>query len=301
MSLKETIIGNERAAKILERSYKNRKLAHAYLFEGPDYLGKKKLALGFSELILGRNEKNVENNLDLTILCPDKNSKQITVEEIRYLEKKLSLYPYYSKSKIAIIEQADRMNKMAANALLKTLEEPNATAIIILITSNSGNIPDTIKSRCQIIKFFPVSEKLLKKTLAGKISDCSEIEKIIEISAGKPEKALELASNGRKIEELIENISKLDVVINNCENRKIVEAAVVSEKELNEIINMLNLWIVCFRKSMINCYKDNDDLKKKCRLAELKKRIDIINKTKKDLLTKNVSCKLAIENLFLNI
>ena len=200
MFLKETIIGNERAIRILERSRKNGKLAHAYLFEGPDYLGKKKLALGFGGLILGKNEKNTENNLDLMIICPDKNSKQITVEEIRNLERKLSFYPYYSKYKVVIIEQADRMNKTAANALLKTLEEPNATAIIILITSDSSNIPTTIKSRCQIIKFFPVSEKLLGEKLSEKTDDRSEIEKIIEISACKPEKAFELVGDSKKIE-----------------------------------------------------------------------------------------------------
>lgn len=301
MSLKEIIIGNERAVEILERSYKNGKLAHAYLFEGPDYLGKKKLALGFSELILGRNEGSIENNLDLIVLHPDKSSKQITIEEIRNLEKKLILYPYSSKYKIAIIEQADRMNKMAANALLKTLEEPNATAIIILITSNSSNIPETIKSRCQILKFFPVNKKLLKKALVDKVGDYSEIEKIIEISIGKPEKALELASNEKKIEELEENINKLDVVINNCENGRIVEAAIISEKEFNETINMLDLWTVRLRKSMINCCKINNDSRKRYKLSELKRMIDLINKVKKDLLTKNVNHKLAIENLFLNI
>ncbi len=301
MSLKETIIGNERAARILERSYKNGKLAHAYLFEGPDCLGKKKLAFGFSRLVLGGNEKNIENNLDLIVLRPDKDSKQIIVEEIRDLEKKLSLYPYYSKYKITIIEQADRMNKTAANALLKTLEEPNATAIIILITSNSGNIPDTIKSRCQIIKFFPVNKKTLRKKLADKIDDPSEIEKIIEISAGKPEKALELAGNGKKIKEMGENINKLDAVINNYENERIVEAAIVSGKELDETVNMLDLWAIRLRKSVINCRKSDDDSRRKHELAEFKRRIDIINKTKKDLLTKNVNYKLAIENLFLNM
>lgn len=301
MSLKEAIIGNERAAEILERSYENGKLAHAYLFEGPGCLGKKKLALGFCELILGRNERNIENNLDLIILYPDKNSRQITVEEIRELEKKLSLYPYCSKYKIAIIEQADRMSKAAANALLKTLEEPNATAIIILITSNSGNIPETIKSRCQTLKFFPVNEKLLKKALIDKTGDCLKIEKIIEISVGRPEKALELASNEKKIDELVENINKLDIVINSCENERIVEAAIISGRELNETINMLDLWTIRLRKSMINCCKSDDDLKKRHKLSEVKRIIDIISKTKKDLLTKNVNYKLAIENLFLNM
>lgn len=301
MSLKEAIIGNERAAEILERSYENGKLAHAYLFEGPGCLGKKKLALGFCELILGRNERNIENNLDLIILYPDKNSRQITVEEIRELEKKLSLYPYCSKYKIAIIEQADRMSKAAANALLKTLEEPNATTIIILITSNSGNIPDTIKSRCQTLKFFPVNEKLLKKALIDKTGDCLKIEKIIEISVGRPEKALELASNEKKIDELAENINRLDIVINSCENERIVEAAIISGRELNKTINMFDLWAVRLRKSMINCCKNDDDLRRKYKLAELKRRIDIISKTKKDLLTKNVNYKLAIENLFLNM
>jgi DNA polymerase-3 subunit delta' len=99
MFLKETIIGNERAAQILEKGYKSGKLSHAYLFTGPEHLGKKTLALSFCKMLLNDNREDIQNNLDLTIISPDEDEKQITIEKIRDLEKKLALYPHSAKYK----------------------------------------------------------------------------------------------------------------------------------------------------------------------------------------------------------
>ena len=167
MSFQNTIIGNEQIVDMLERSYRLGKLSHAYLFDGPEHIGKKTLALAFCKLILQNGStreygaNNIEENPDLVILRPDEDKKQIIIEQIRDLQKKLSLFPYSAKYKVAIIEQADMMSKSAANSILKTLEEPSSTTILMLLTSNSVNLLDTIKSRCQTLKFLPVKRKVL--------------------------------------------------------------------------------------------------------------------------------------------
>lgn len=299
-SLEETIIGNQRVADMLEKSYKSGKLAHAYLFEGPEHMGKKMLALNFCRMILEDNRENICQNADLTIISPSDDEKQITIEEIRNLERSLSFCPYSSKYKIAVIEQAEKINKAAANALLKTLEEPSKTTILILLTSNSKNILDTIKSRCQILKFLPVKKTLLEKFLKNKVSDLSEAEKIIELSGYKPGKIIEFVSNRKKIAELTESINNFSSIIGKDENEKLDEAEIIAKKELGEIVNLLDLWTIYFRKLLIKEYKKQNQIQvSKNVLIRTKEGIDLINKTKEDILTKNINTRLAIENLFL--
>ena len=300
MFLKETIIGNEKAAEILEKGYQSGKLSHAYLFTGPEHLGKKTLALNFCKMLLSDNREDIQNNLDLTIISPDEDEKQITIEKIRDLGKKMALYPHSAKYKIAIIEQAEKMNKSAANALLKTLEEPSETAILILLTSDSRNTLDTIKSRCQLIKFLPVKKSLLEKFLEDKISDKEEAEKIIEMSGYRPGKMIEFVNDRNKIKEAADKINKISSVIKKSESEKLDEAENISKKELNEIISILNLLTVYFRKFLIKEYKDQNHANKN-NLLQIKGRINLISKTKENLLTKNVNVKLAIENLFLGL
>ena len=300
MSLKNTIIGNERVAEALENNYKTDKLSHAYLFEGPEHIGKKTLSLGFCELILNNDKKDILENPDLIILNPFDGEKQITVEKIRELEKVLGLSPYCSKYKIAIIEQAEKMNKAAANALLKTLEEPSKTTILILLSSNSKNMLDTIKSRCQRIKFLPVKKELLEEFLKNKVKGKSEMERIIEISGYQPGKIIEFLKHKEKIDAAIESINRFSVIIEKSENDRINEAEAISKNEINDITNTLDLWTIYCRKLLVKKYETSDSNEKEY-LTEIVARINLINKTKKDILSKNINTRLAIENLFLQI
>lgn len=300
MLLKETIIGNERAAEILEKGYKSGKLSHAYLFTGPEHLGKRTLALNFCKLLLNDSREDIQNNLDLTIIRPDEEEKQITIEKIRDLEKRMSLYPHSAKYKIVLMEQAEKMNKSAANALLKTLEEPSKTAVLILLASDSKNVLETIKSRCQLIKFLPVRKKILEKFLENKIDNKEEAEKIIEMSGYRPGKVIEFVNDKNKIKEAEDNINRICDVLKKEESEKLDEAEAVSKEELNKIVSVLNLLIVHFRRSFIKEYK-NENCPDKNNLSEIKERIELTIKTKENLLTKNVNVKLAIENLFLSL
>ena len=300
MSLKDAIIGNERIAGMLEKNCKTGKLSHAYLFEGPEHIGKRTLALNFCKALLNDDKKNILENPDLMILNPSDGDKQITVEKIRELEKVLGLYPYCSKYKIAIIEQAEKMNKSAANALLKTLEEPSKTTILILLSSNSKNMLDTIKSRCQRMKFLPVKRKLLEEFLENKISEKSEVERIIEISGYQPGKIIEFLKDKEKINAAMESVNEFAAVIKKNENDKINEAEKISKNETNDIINTLDLWTIYCRKLLVKKYEAYDGGEKEY-LTEIVARINLINKTKKDILSKNINVRLAIENLFLRI
>ena len=161
------IKGQEKAIHILQCAIANRHLAHAYLFTGPDGIGKKKTALALAQYLncdapdethftsCGHCPSCLQSECgsqpDLMILEPDGNS--IKIEQIRNLLSRVALRNYESRYKIILINDAHLMTEQAANCLLKTLEEPTDNTIFILITAQAQNLPVTILSRCQQIPF----------------------------------------------------------------------------------------------------------------------------------------------------
>ena len=152
----ENIIGQDFAKKYLTNSIKKNKLNNAYMFEGMDGIGKKKFADELSKLLL--DYENLENSPDYVVIKPDGNS--IKIAQIRNLQSDIVIRPH-KDYKIYIINNAEKMTVEAQNALLKTLEEPPNYAIIILVTNNKESLLETIKSRCDIIKFSPIPIKTL--------------------------------------------------------------------------------------------------------------------------------------------
>ena len=146
----------------------------------------------------------------------------------------------------------------------------------------------------------PVKKSLLQEFLKDKISDKNEAEKIIEMSGYRPGKIIEFINDKNKIKEAADEINKISSVIKKSESEKLDEAENISKKETSEIISTLNLLTVYFRRSLIEEYK-NQNYANKDNLSKIKERIELINRTKENILTKNVNTKLAIENLFLGL
>ena len=146
-------IGNEKVIEFLERSLENGRIAQAYVFSGADDLGKSTIALAFADNLQGHPQGF---NSDLHILEPEEDKKSISIEAVREFIKTLSLSSFLDSYKIGIIKQADLMSAEAKSALLKTLEEPKEKVIIILLTVDEHNLPETILSRSQVLYFYPV-------------------------------------------------------------------------------------------------------------------------------------------------
>ena len=160
-------IGNEKAVHFLQKTLEKGHTSHAYIFSGPEHVGKFLLAKMFAEaLILGKN-LNAENTkidqtalFDMVIVEPEVTEKNnvtkqrdITVEAVREIQKTLSLFPYHGKKKVLIVSDAHKLNIAAQNALLKTLEEPSETSVIILVTHEADKLLSTIHSRCVSLSF----------------------------------------------------------------------------------------------------------------------------------------------------
>ncbi len=100
---------------------------------------------------------------DFLLISPE--GGQIRIEEIRAINDILSFKPFEGRNKVVIADEADTMNPFAANAFLKTLEEPPKDSLIILISSNPDRLPDTIRSRCSKVNFTPLSHEACRKVI----------------------------------------------------------------------------------------------------------------------------------------
>jgi DNA polymerase III subunit delta' len=174
MSFKN-IIGQKKIIQILKNAIYFNKVAHAYIFAGNNGIGKKKTAIEFAKALNCdefletkdscencKNCKKITKNIHPDIILFKSENKNISIDEIRDIQKILQYKNYESKYRVLIIEDADNLTSQAANAFLKTLEEPPINTVIILIVDNLSSMLKTILSRCQIIKFknLTIEEKI---------------------------------------------------------------------------------------------------------------------------------------------
>ena len=126
------------------------RLAHAYLITGPTGSGKRALAAGVTHLVNGAPVDQIfaGNRPEVHLTGPEMKSRQIGIDQIRPLERVLQMRASDGRRKVAIISEADRMTTQAANAFLKTLEEPPHNSLLLLLSAIPEVLPETIRSRC---------------------------------------------------------------------------------------------------------------------------------------------------------
>ena len=162
------IIGQPKAVKLLNRSLTSGRLAHAYLFTGPDGVGKNTTARSMAGLLLCDNTSGTDpcgfcpgcqkfasgNHPDFLHIKPQ--GAVIKIDQVRELKKALSFSPFEAEYRVTILEDVHTMRREAANSLLKLLEEPPPDNILLLTADESEQLLTTIVSRCQVIPFSPI-------------------------------------------------------------------------------------------------------------------------------------------------
>jgi hypothetical protein len=246
--------------------------SHAFIFSGPEGSGKFEVALEFASKLNGNKKNEIDASsisADLTVLSPVIEEKSgvikkrdIKVEHIRELIRKISLTSGKSLKKIAIIKNAEKLTISAQNAILKTLEEPPENSVIILVTNDKSRLLPTVISRCQRINFNlnPASNFLRE----GEIQVAKHISKIFSISV-----------QGKML--LAEEWSK----------------------DISETIRRLDYWKIFLRKIILGLdnYRAVFSINPlRALLAE-----EEIEKSQRLLLETNANPKLVLENLFLKM
>lgn len=177
-------VGNEQIAQYLEKCVLGSQVGGAYIFTGPDNLGKTTAAVHFAKTLLCQERKRgccracgkcpaclrfdrvkeqegeedgFSGHSDLHIIKQAKDKKNISIEQVRDFIRTLRMSSFLNSYKIGIIKHADVLSTEAANAILKTLEEPNDQVVIILVANNMELLPQTIVSRSQVLRFRPVA------------------------------------------------------------------------------------------------------------------------------------------------
>lgn len=177
-----TIVGHDWAVGLLARSILHDRVGHAYLITGPEQIGKMTLARTFAQALNCTAEDSLrpcgecracqltqtDKHPDVRIILPevsDRGAMSIKIEQMRRLQQDLSLSTYEARYKIAILKRFDTANLNAANAFLKTLEEPPSNVILILTATDSDTLLPTINSRCRTIGLRPTPTGLIEETL----------------------------------------------------------------------------------------------------------------------------------------
>lgn len=245
------IVGHQKIINFFNHAIEKGSLSHAYLFTGPEHVGKFTVAIDLAEKILGDVS---EMNLDLMIIRPKieekkgiTKKKDIPIEEIRELQRKIMLAPTDKGFKVAIIDDADLLTRSAQNALLKILEEPPSRAILILIVQNQEKILPTVFSRCQVKKFSPVSGKEMAKLIGAHDKNSG---RIIFWSLGRPGMAINIFKSASELKKREEDLNELIGLFSQNVAEKFLLADNMS-KDVPKLLEKLNWWLIILRQSML--------------------------------------------------
>ncbi len=304
------IVGHHYIWELLVKSNKAGKVSHAYLFSGPDKVGKKTLALEFIKLLNCQEAdinkrpcqkcfscREIENKVSPDLVLIEAQRKEIQISQIRNLSWKLSLEPYSNVFKSAIIDNAHLMNKEAQSALLKTLEEPRGRAVIILITSFPELLLPTIVSRTEKIRFSLVPQKEIKKYLLEKNTSPQLIDKILSLSPGRPGEVIEVLNNPEKLKKIDQKIKDLERLINSSIGERFRYAKSESQ-DFNQLRETLDIWLRYFRDKLRSSLETSSE---KNSLAKYKRIINLIQDINLLLFRTEVNKKLALETLLLEL
>jgi len=327
------VIGQTRAVSLLQHSLESGTLAHAYLFVGPEHVGKMTLAINLAQAL------NCEAAERPCLTCPscrkiaagghadvqvigltrnedETEAKLIHIEQIKEIQHSANLPPFEGHRKVFIIETAELLSSDAANRLLKTLEEPPDNVTFILLTVNDRLLPTTVVSRCQRLELPPLSINTAASALADNCGIEPERARLLAgLSHGCPGWAITASNNDTLLQQRNKGLDQqLEIINADYEERFAYAAQLAARFSQNRgaVYEILDLWLDYWRDLMLvklGCYDMITNIDRKDELVELatsyrldqiKAFIDTIGSAALQL-RQNVNARLALEVLMLDI
>jgi DNA polymerase-3 subunit delta' len=334
-----SVIGQPRAIDSLQAALRGGVVHHAYLFAGPEGVGKELAAVGLAQALICPEQPEVGCGTcasctrvvkglhpDVTWLMPDEErvsrglagrsdftgtpSRDIRVEQIRGLQERISLRGLESRRKVALIVSAQRMNDQAQNAFLKTLEEPPADTTLILIASEMDRLLPTIRSRCSKVLFGPLPVDVVAQRVQQERRLDPPTAALAAVMAG--------GSLGRALRLDLKGLAKRKEVITRFEALRPDDAVPVlrfaeeygdSREEAEQVLALLALWLRDVARTQVGAdglaNMDMGELareaSKRTHEAELHRRLQLIERARAAISGRNGSPRLQMERMLLEM
>ncbi|MGW8193580.1 MAG: DNA polymerase III subunit delta', partial [Desulforhopalus sp.] len=253
------LLGQEKAKRLLRRALAAGRLPHAYIFRGPDGVGKRLFARGVATAVNCRDTTMVDacgeclscrkfrsmNHPDFLVIQPEKGV--IKIDQVRRMVRELSFPPYESAMRVVVLEDVHTMRREAANSLLKTLEEPPDGNLLILTAESSQEVLPTLSSRCQVVPFYSLSLKDTAAILVQQGVDVDAAPLLARLAEGSPGRALVYQQTDmvRLWREVIHFLSDPDVDTDRDVGRllQFAERMALLKDELPALLGLLKIWV----------------------------------------------------------
>ena len=258
MSGFQEIIGQEHIKEHFQKAITEKKVSHAYIIQGERFSGKEFIAKIFARALLCENgngdtceechscKQAMNHNQPDIIYVSHEKPNTISVDDIRtQLNNDIVIKPYSSKRKIYIVDEAEKMNVQAQNALLKTIEEPPAYAVILLLTTNADTFLPTILSRCVTLNVKAVADEVIRKYLMKEhqIPDY-QADVCVAFAQGNVGKAVQLASSSEfnelkaSVLQLMKRLDDIEVYEMGAAIKQINEYKLT----INDYFDLIMIW-----------------------------------------------------------
>jgi len=320
-------MGNDWVVSLLQNHLTRGRIRHAYLFTGPQGIGKRTLALKLAQGInceLGsktgtpcgtcRSCRLIAEmqHPDLTIVQSERVGGNLKVDQIREMQHSLALTPYEARYRVAMILRIEEANLNAANALLKTLEEPPSRVVLMLTSQDSDTLLPTIVSRCELFRLRSLPLDMLSEGLQNHFGVLAEESHLLSsISGGSPGIAIQIHRDPSIMEKRLELLEEHQRLLSAHRVERFAYAEALA-KDKDKLTIALQIWSsfwrdVLFTVSGSSVPVTNLDKKKEIKyladqvkISKVEEVLRNINQTR-DLIDRYVNPRLTLEILMLNL
>ena len=319
------ILGHEWAVNILKKSLEQGRVRHAYLLTGPDGVGRRTLALRLAQALNCQQSSTPgmpcgicrdcllfyrQQHPDLTIITVGEGEQSIKVDQVREAQHALNLTPYQATYRVAILLNFQLATLSAANALLKTLEEPPPQVVMLLTAQDPEALLPTISSRCELIRLRPLSLSNLSKRLHQTHNIPEQQARLLaHVAGGRPGFALKMHQNPDELQRRVQWLDDLMDLINSSRLKRFDYAEILA-KDRDRIPGQLSVWSSFWRDVLLVSSQASvpftnidriDQITDLARKVESRSAREIVEEIEHTimLISQNINPRLALENLLL--